>query len=290
MMRDQTPETFRLLESAKRDWEQTFDAIRDVILLLDADGTVVRVNRAAREKLGRGYREIVGRRLEDLVGARGEEAVRRALEKTDADGGTIGVPELKGIFEVSAYWRSSETSGRSGYVVVLVDVTEKERLREQLLHSEKLSALGELISGIAHELNNPLTAVLGYAQILSLKAEGRFGKELSHMKAESLRASRIVRNLLTFARRRANTREPEDLNDVVRKTAALREYDLRVRNIRLDLVLAGSLPRSMMDRSQMQQVVLNLLNNAEYAIHTVREGGRIRVATAEREGKLLLTV
>ena len=277
------------LERAKRDWERTFDAIRDGILLLDTAGVVTRVNRALKERLGLDFREIIGKPVADLLGQRGAELIRRALD-IRGTASTGALPELQGSFEVSAWARFAPDGEREGSVVVLADVTEKEHLREQLLHSEKLSELGELISGIAHELNNPLTAVLGYAQILELKAGGQFGMELTHLREESLRASRIVRNLLTFARRREDRRDPENLNDVVSQTLALREFDLRVHNIRVVTELAEDLPLTLMERSQLQQVVLNLLNNAEYSIRTAADAGCIRLITEHAGGRLRLIV
>jgi two-component system NtrC family sensor kinase len=277
------------LEAAKRDWERTFDAIRDGILLLDNRGVVVRVNRAMKEWVGRDYAGIVGRSVEYVLGGSGAELVRRILEGSNVSG-AAAIPGLEGRFEVSAWYRYGPDSNPEGSVVVVADVTEKERLREQLLHAEKLSELGELISGIAHELNNPLTAVLGYAQILELKTEGKFGKELRHLREESLRASRIVRNLLTFARRGEDRREALSLNEIVRQTIALREYDLRVHNVRVEAKLEPGLPRTLMDPVKLQQVVLNLVNNAEYAIRSAADSGRIRLVTSLEDGRLRLAV
>jgi len=269
-------------------WEATFDAIRDLILLVDVEGRVELGNRAARERLGLTAEELAGRSVTELLGSEVADLAGHARDAgREEHREPVRLPNFDGVYTATAWPRSAPSSGP---VVILRDVSERVRLREQLIHSEKLSALGELISGIAHELNNPLTAVLGYAQILETRGEGKFTEELTHLKEESLRASRIIRNLLSFARRTERRIEPNDLNEIVRLTVSLREYDLRVRNIDVELDLEANLPRSMMDRAQIQQIVLNLLNNAEHAIHGSSESGRILIETRREGDRLHLSV
>lgn len=149
------------------------------------------------------------------------------------------------------------------------------RAQEQLLHSEKLAAVGQLISGVAHELNNPLTAILGYSQLLS--ASGQVGPQAiaysEKLYKQAQRTHRIVQNLLSFARQHKPERVPVRLNTIVEDTLALRDYDLRMSQIRVHLELASDLPLTSADPHQLQQVFLNLINNAVDAIlETEREG------------------
>ncbi len=158
---------------------------------------------------------------------------------------------------------------------LLRDVSERKKLDDetrdlyhQLLQAEKMAALGQTISGVAHELNNPLATILSWAERLSQKRslDESVRHGLDTILGESERAARIVRNLLTFARKRQTTRAMVDVNQVVRETLALRAYDQRVNNISVIDALAAGLPQVFADGYQVQQVLLNLVINAEQAM------------------------
>jgi two-component system NtrC family sensor kinase len=164
------------------------------------------------------------------------------------------------------------------------------RTQEQLLHSEKMAAVGQLISGVAHELNNPLTAILGYSQLLTSSAQiGPQGLEYSEkLYKQAQRTHRIVQNLLSFARQHKPERIPVPLNHVLEDTLALRDYDLRMSNIRLHLDLAEGLPLAAADPHQLQQVFLNLVNNAVDAILENAVEGDLWVRTAKEKDKFVV--
>jgi two-component system NtrC family sensor kinase len=142
------------------------------------------------------------------------------------------------------------------------------RTQEQLLHSEKLAAVGQLISGVAHELNNPLTAILGYSQLLTSSGQmGQQGIEYADkLYKQAQRTHRIVQNLLSFARQHKPERVSVQINHALQETLALRDYDLRMHNVRVHLDLAENLPVTSADPHQLQQVFLNMVNNAVDAI------------------------
>ena len=175
---------------------------------------------------------------------------------------------------------------RLGWLELYRETTGERLLRSRLPQTEKMAALGQLVSGIAHELNNPLTSIMGYAQLLrghSASAgpgAGSGTQEVQRIFDEAQREGAIVRNLLLFAREERPRRTRVDLNDIVRQTAALRDYDYRVGNIRLALDLDPGLPSVLADPHQLQQAMLNLLMNAEQALEHSRHGGTIRVSTA----------
>ncbi len=179
-----------------------------------------------------------------------------------------------------------------GRLEIYRDVTNERLAHTKLLRTEKMAGLGQLISGIAHELNNPLTSIMGYSQLLlgrrlttAQAADGR----LIYQEAE--RAARIVKNLLLFARETRPERRPVHLNEIVERTLALRNYELRVENIELKQDLAPGLPPVIADSAQMQQVLLNLIVNAEQAIRQSTGEGIIRIRTWQKvNGRVMLEI
>jgi CheY-like chemotaxis protein len=177
-------------------------------------------------------------------------------------------------------------------------VSERKKLEDQtrdlyhqLLQAEKLAALGQTISGVAHELNNPLATILTWAERLSARpVDEKTKRGLETILSESERAAKIVRNLLTFARKRQSTRTMVDLNHVVRETLTLRSYEQRITNITIVDALASGLPQVFADAHQVQQVLLNLIINAEQAMLTAHGRGTLVVRSwhdVEREAVVL---
>ena len=179
------------------------------------------------------------------------------------------------------------------------DVSERKKLDDetrdiyhQLLQAEKMAALGQTISGVAHELNNPLATIISWSERLSQRSEldEPVRRGLETILSESERAARIVRNLLTFARKRQTTRAMVDVNQVVRETLALRAYEQRICNIDIIDALAAGLPQVFADGHQVQQVLLNLVINAEQAMLAAKGRGTIVVRTwhdADQESVIL---
>jgi PAS domain S-box-containing protein len=164
------------------------------------------------------------------------------------------------------------------------DLTADLQMRDQLVHSERLAATGELVAGVAHELNNPLQAILGFTElIMQEQKDERTLADLASVKAQAERAATIVRNLLTFVRRSPVTREVIDLDDLVRRTVSLRAYELRGASIVVEERYAGDLPKLMVNRGEIQQILVNLILNAEQAIRSASRRGLLVVQTS-REG------
>jgi PAS domain S-box-containing protein len=189
--------------------------------------------------------------------------------------------------EVSATAKHAETGSVLHVEALVRDVSERKKRedqsrdgRYQMLQAEKMAALGQTISGVAHELNNPLATILSWAERLSERnVDDKTRQGLEVILAESERAARIVRNLLTFARKRQTTRAMVDLNQVVRETLALRAYEQKVSNIQVVEALASGVPEVFADGHQIKQVLLNLLINAEHACIGANGRGTIVVRT-----------
>jgi PAS domain S-box-containing protein len=186
-----------------------------------------------------------------------------------------------------------DESGKiEGVVLSGRDVTELKRLEEQLIQAEKLAAMGQMLAGVAHELNNPLTAILGATEMLrehqSFEEASKRQLELTYRQAR--RAARIVQNLLEFSRPASPQKKPIDLNSIIDRTLQLHEHSLRKNNIEVDFLPQPELPGVVGDANQLIQVLLNLITNAEQAIREVRESGRIRIRIGRTAKRLSVTV
>jgi two-component system NtrC family sensor kinase len=158
------------------------------------------------------------------------------------------------------------------------------RTQEQLLQSEKMSAVGQLISGVAHELNNPLTAILGYAQLLEgAGLEARSADYVRKLFKQAQRTHRVVQNLLSFARQRKPQKQEVDLRKVLEESITLREYDLKVNNVSLQRDIPEDLPSVIADPHQLEQVFLNIINNALDAMVEGSVGGVLKVRVSRRD-------
>lgn len=296
---------FEQLQRAKREWELTFDGMVDGVYIC-VDGVIIRANRALADMLSLKVTRILGQSRTDLYAHLPEYQVLRPWERMEHGPEDLdlqstefrfGSPErvfIETSFAPRAVsglaWRPSgapaaggDTGGETPRRISIVrEITEQRHLQEQLVQSEKLAALGELVSGVAHELNNPLTTVVGYAQLLEEDTgiPEKVQRRISMIHQESVRASRIVQNLLAFARRSEPQKAQLDINEVLSAILKMRAYQLQADNIEVIAEYGPDLPRVWGDPFQLQQVFLNIVNNAAQAVQHWRSAGTIRITTA----------
>src|SRR6266545_2000710 len=260
---------FKMVRRAKEQWETTFDALSEGIAVVDDEGRVRRANRALADLLRTPLPNVVGVHLGAALLGKSHALLELldAARRGDRPAPLVARSEqLRRTVRVNAALISGATPEQS--VVVLVeDVTEQQALETQLVQSEKLAAVGQLVSGVAHELNNPLTSIAGLSEFL-LEQKELGTKDRGHLRViheQADRAGRIVRNLLTFARKGPPEQAAVDLNDVIQRTLLLMSYDLKLKDVTIEKDLA-TVPPVLGDRHALQQVVLNLLNNAAQAV------------------------
>src|SRR6266446_6215226 len=187
---------------------------------------------------------------------------------------------------------SDEKGNIEGVVLSGRDVTDLKRLEEQLIQAEKLAAMGQMLAGVAHELNNPLTAILGVTELLRERegTDDSSKRQLDLTHRQARRAARIVQNLLEFSRPASPQKRPLDVNSLLERTLQLQEHSLRRNNIAVDFRPQPDLPGVIGDANQLIQVFLNLVTNAEQAIQEIRDTGRIQIRPSHNDNHVMVTV
>jgi two-component system NtrC family sensor kinase len=259
-------------------WEDVAEAVSIALCVVDRSGRVERGNRAFTELAGSPPGGIIGRLCTDLLSDEWREGVAAVL----ADDGPREVDLRIGDRTIAVTgFRSGGATG-SRHVLLFNDETDRRRLQDRLIQAEKLTAIGQLIAGVAHDLNNPLTSVVGFADFLAESADvpPRVREPLRVIQQEAERASMIVKNLLSFARRQ-ETRQPAQLRPILEATVGLFRNNLNADQVTLLAEYEPHLPDLDLNPTQIQQVFVNLIQNAAQAITAAGRPGTIRL-TARR--------
>jgi two-component system NtrC family sensor kinase len=264
-----------LLSTGKREWEQMVDGISPGICIVDAHGQVRRANRSFATLVGAPVTALAGRHWLMLLPPAWADSVGRVLKTPGVE--TAEIRADRRIYSVGAH--AIRGADDDTVVLLIEDVTETRRLQEQLIQSEKLSAIGQLIAGVAHELNNPLASVLGFADFLAEASSvpSHLAEPLRVIQQEAQRAAGIVKNLLTFARRQEQERRRLAVGPVLERTVQLINNQLLALKVEPLLVVEPGLPDIEGNQNQLQQVFLNVINNAAQAIASTGRGGTVAI-------------
>jgi len=276
-----------MIVRAKREWESTFDSVDNVILILDENMRIRRLNWALAQHLGLHPRECAGKPLVDILpgdGARLTNGVREML----ASGGRsleMRLDDLGGDYLVTASPFVGQAEGDEGSVVVVAhDVSERKMLEDRLRRSQKMEAMGTLAGGIAHDFNNILGVMMGYAE-MCMEEPGQSeanAKRLQEVIAAGRRASELIRQILTFSRQEETELRPLALGPAVKEIAKMLKASLPA-NIELRLELSASDHTVMANLTQFHQVVMNLVSNAAHSMP--ESGGLVRVSLGLAQGE-----
>jgi len=291
--------TFQAQLQRERDFNQKIlNATQSMILVLDTAGLISYANRRCYE-IGYKQEQMIGRRLVDLVDAAERKEFEAALDTT-AHGQQVENLELRarrsdgtaGHFSISLSPMRDEQNTVNSVVVVMTDITDAALLQAKLAHSERMATLGRLVSGVAHEVNNPLAAILGFTDLLLENPEvpANAREDLQIILQETQRTKDIVQDLLSFARQRAVKRELVNIVAILKQTTKLRSYDLQSHGVEVMEEYDENLPAVMGDAQQLQQVFLNILNNAYDAIEESGRTGKIFLKTTAAGGSVEISL
>ncbi len=288
------------LEVAKREWESTFDAIDEPVLLLDPSYNILRANLALARTVGHNIRQLVGRKCYQMLMSRDAPCLGCPLEDTIAQKESKAVEVCHAEDSTTYQMRSFLLSKDPPKAVhTYHDITEEYEIRQKLIQSEKLSSIGLLAGRVAHEINNPLAGILAQTQLLLMDATPGDDSypSLKDIEKAALRCRKIVQDLLNFSRQTPTERKQRyDINELVHQSIKFYEMLAPIGQTELILELGSELPLLRMDTTKMQSVLLNLLGNAKAAIptpkniwlRTFQEGQEIRIEIQDDGGGIPL--
>lgn len=269
------------------------ESFPDLILVVDLEERYTFVSSRAHDLLGFEPQDMLGKKISELDNHSPELA---ALYHDVVSGKEVFASAEYGARHRDGSWRTMRASGSqlvegeskiSGVIISVRDITVERKLEQQVVQSERLAAMGAMIGGVAHELNNPLTSIMGVSELLQdTETNETSRKQLAMLQQQARRAAEIVQNLTYFSRPPAPGKSKINLVEVVERTLNLHAYSLRKNNITVDFLKEAGLPYALGDPHQLMQIFLNLILNAEQAIRDVRDKGTLRIRLGKTDNSV----
>lgn len=283
------------LKQAAKEWRETFDSISDAVSIHSKDCRLRRVNTAFADTFHMKPRLLIGKHCHELMHGTKEPVPacphRETLRTGKPARAEFFEPNLGIHLEVTTSPIFDERGEITGTVHIARDTTERKRQSEQLMMTNRLASVGELASGAAHELNNPLTSVIGFSQLLMERdVSDDIREDVSIIYNQAQRAAEVVKNLLTFAREHTPVKQLNQINRIIEDVLKLRAYEQKVNNIEVKIRLAPDLPEIMADYFQMQQVFVNIIINAEHFMKEEHNGGTLTVTTKRQNDIVVVSI
>jgi PAS domain S-box-containing protein len=282
-----------ITEKRKMEWQlaqqeefrsRLLESFPDLILVVDLEERYTFVSSRARDILGCEPKDMLGKKITDIEDHSPEMAAvyRQVVSgKQSFASAEYSVRHRDGSFRTmrAAGSRLVDAEAKiSGVIISVRDITVERKLEQQIVQSERLAAMGAMIGGVAHELNNPLTSIMGVSELLQdTETNETSRKQLAMLQQQARRAAEIVQNLTYFSRPPAPGKSRINLVEVVERTLNLHAYSLRKNNVTVDFLKQAGMPYALGDPHQLMQVFLNLILNAEHAIRDARDKGTLRI-------------
>jgi len=288
----------RLLHREQEFVGRLMDSFPDLVIALDIEGRYTFVSPQVLDILGFRPEELIGKRMGGRTDPNDRTAmldmfddlIYKRLSEGQIEYRTQHKNGAWRVFRASARPLHDETGSITGVIASARDITDQQRLQQQLIQSERLAAMGQMIAGVAHELNNPLTAILGVTELLrDQSSDENATRQLDLAHRQARRAAHIVQSLLVFSRPSTPRNTLLHLPDLLLRTLQLHEHSLRANQIHVDMSARPDLPTVLGDSNQLTQVFLNLIVNAEQAIREVRDNGTLRIRLGVVGDRVLIT-
>jgi PAS domain S-box-containing protein len=282
------------IKHAAEEWRETFDSITDSISIHDRDFKILRANKAFADIFHKKPSQIIGRYCYELH--KGNKPHSGCPHKQTL---ATKKPATAEFYEsnLGKYLHEStspifdEKGEIVGTVHITRDITEQKQQNERLMMADRLASIGELAAGTAHELNNPLTSVIGFSQLLMEKdIPDDIREDLDFIYNEAQRAANVTKSLLTFGRKHAPVKQLNQINNIIEDVLKLRTYEHNINDIEVKRRLAPDLPEIEVDYFQMQQVFLNIIINAEYFMAEAHKGGTLTITTKKQNSNVRISI
>lgn len=276
--------TEKNIEHLASEWETTFDSINDMISIHDNNLRLVKVNKKFAEVFKKKPEELIGKLCYEVFHEKGVKIANCPYKRMQESKKPVKIEyyetKLEMDLEVTAAPLINNKGDVIGCVHIARDIGVKKHAEENMMLTERLASMGELVAGIAHEVNNLLTSIIGYLElIMGEEVAEKIREEIAIAHHETMKAATAVGSLLSFARKHETKRRPVNLNGIIATVLGLRSYEHKVHNIKVITKFDRNMPMTVADSFQIQQVFLNIIINAEYFMIEAHNEGTLTITT-----------